>query len=623
MGKYLKTYEPASIGKVKNGNWELDIDVQDADACPRYMGVVMSGIDVGESPAWMKKRLMSVGVPSINNIVDITNYLLLELGQPMHAFDAGQLGAQENGISLIVRKAKSGEQFVALDEKEYELSIDDLVIATPTRAVAIAGVKGGLNSGITSATTSIVFESANFDAVTVRRTSTRLGLRTDASARYEKSLDPVQCELALRRAVELVREMCPNAVVSSAVVDQSNFAVAEGPIELETTFVRRKMGVDLPTKEMVRILESLGFGVKEKKDVLSVTVPSWRATKDIAIREDLVEEIARVYGYGNIPATLPTFPIVPPVRNPLRDLETTLRELLAYENGYTEVSNYSFVSPEWLKRLGIIDQNAYIALENPIAKDRPLLRRNLLPNMLQNVEQNLHRFDAVRLFEIGKTYRSEVPGDDAGDGSGALPKQDTILGCMYAKKGDDTPFFSLHGTLASVAERMGWTIRLEKRTEAGVFPTHPGRYATIYIQDVHVGRMGELHPQTADELGIPYRTAMMEINLSEIIAIARKEKSVYQPLSQYPVVERDIAFLVDVSVAHDDIATCLITADILTVKAELFDVFTGNTVPHGKKSMAYRLTYRSDAKTLETSEVETVHKKIIGELEKKFDAELR
>ncbi|PIR03037.1 MAG: phenylalanine--tRNA ligase subunit beta [Candidatus Magasanikbacteria bacterium CG11_big_fil_rev_8_21_14_0_20_43_7] len=618
-GQALREYMPAKIGKPEGTACELSVHVQASDACPRYMALVLDGIEVDESPEWLKKRLMVVGVNSINNIVDITNYVMLELGQPMHAFDADQLTTNNEQLTINIRKAKSGEQFISLDEKEYSLTTEDLVIATDDRVIALAGVKGSGNSGVTDDTKRIVFESANFDAVTVRRTASRHGLRTDASARFEKALDPTMCELALRRAVELLKEVCPTATVSSTIVDQANFSLDQGPIALDTDFVQRKMGVHLETKEMVRILESLGFVVKQKKETLHVTVPTWRATKDISIPEDLVEEIARVYGYDNIEPTLPTFPIEPPVRNELRELETKLRELLAYEAGYTEVSNYSFVGGETIENAGDRVED-YILLDNPIAKDRPYLRRYLVTNLLTNVEQNLHRFDTVKLFEIGKVFRADRDGEEDGIG-GVLPRQRTLLSMAYAAKGQEVPFFELSTRFSETMSRFGVSVAYTASDDLFDL-VHPGRYAVVTIDDTPVGYIGEVHPAVQEKIGIDARTAILEVTLNTLVEHTNVAGS-YTRLPHYPEVERDIAFLVDTSAVHEDIATFLIEADALTVDVELFDVYMGTGVPEGKKSMAYRITYRSDEKTLEGAEVDVVHGKIITELEKKFGAEIR
>lgn len=402
-GRDTNPMEPSNDAKVT-------VSVKDTALCPRYMAVMIDDVTVEPSPLWMQQRLMSVGVNPINNIVDITNYVMLELGQPLHAFDAEEIGSSKE-VDIVVRHAKKDEAIVALGGESYELDDSMLVIANKKEAIAVAGVKGGEHSGISNNTNTIVLEAATFDAVSVRRTSTALGLRTDASARYEKSLDPHLPEIAMKRAFALIQACCPDARVRSNIADSADISLNQGPIELRLSYLEKHIGTRIEDVFVVGVLERLGFTVEKKDDdLLLVTIPTWRATKDINDPIDLVEEVARMYGYHNIPPTLPQASIAPAKKDPIMALRREVREILAGESGYTEVYNYSFVSPEWLEKLGL-DTKDHIELENPIAKDRPLIRRSLLPNMLQNMEANLHRFGIVKLFEVGLTYIAEQKGD--------------------------------------------------------------------------------------------------------------------------------------------------------------------------------------------------------------------
>jgi phenylalanyl-tRNA synthetase beta chain len=435
-------------------------------------------------------------------------------------------------------------------------------------------------------------------------------------------LDPAGAETALKRAVELILMLCPGAKVASNVVDVDHSRYDRPAIEVPIDVFQKKIGMLIKEKEMVDILERLGFGVKSKKEMFYVTVPSWRATKDISIAEDLVEEVARLYGYDHIVPDLPVFPIVPPVKNKLRGLARKIRRFLAYEQAYTEVYNYSFVSPEWLSQLHI-DTDEHIELDNPIAKDRPLLRRNLIPNLLQNAESNLHRFESVKLFEVGRTYLRELAGERMrANSDDLLPKQDTVLGMVYAAKGDERPFYELAGSVRAVFERLGADISFHRIGEPGALPSHPGRYAEIKLRDAAIGKIGELHPEVQQHIGIPHRTAMLEIDMNAVLPHL-KEKNSYTPLSTYPSVDRDIAFVVNRSVAHADIAAALRDVDPLVVDAALFDVYEGKGVPKGKKSMAYHLVYRSAERTLATEEVDRVHAEMVQTLTDAFDAEMR
>ncbi|MFH1946691.1 MAG: phenylalanine--tRNA ligase subunit beta [Candidatus Magasanikbacteria bacterium] len=628
--KELVEYNPPLIKKIKKAGGtgrdlsvhDLSVQVQDTKLCPRYMAVVIDGVKIVPSPEWMQKKLIAVGLRPINNIVDITNYILFDLGQPLHAFDKSAISNQQSAVTIIVRRAKNGEEFVTLDDKSHKLTNDDLVIADSEKAVALAGVIGGLNSEVKDDTITIVFESANFDALNIRRTATRLGIRTDSSARFEKSLDPNNCELALKRAVELTLELCPNAKVVSNVVDEANFNLNQGPIELSLEFLNKKIGVELEKKEVVKILESLGFGIKEKKDVLLVAIPTWRATKDISIPEDLVEEVARIYGYGNIPTVLPTFPITPPERNELKLLERKIKNILSLEFGFNEVYNYSFISPKWIEILEL-DKEDFIELDNPIAKDRPYLRRGLWPNLLENVEKNLHEFDQVKIFEIGQVFDKLNPGQRASDnGDDLLPRQDLMLGMVFAGKGFDKPFFELSSAMSGILDHFNCTYELKAKSEMDGEFIHPGRIAEIVVNGEVIGAVAEIHPITLNKIGLDESTAVLEISLQKLVEQVL-EKNNYQKLSVYPSVERDVAFLVDKKISNTEIIEKLKNIDGLVRNVELFDVYEGDKVGAGKKSMAYRITYRSDDKTLESVEVDKVHDKLVKILEKEFSAEVR
>lgn len=617
--KDLKAYEPKPVEAGSDAT--VTVDVQDNKLCPRYMGVMITGIDVATSPMWLQQKLMSVGLNPINNIVDITNLLMLELGQPLHAFDANEIGSDKEA-HIIVRHAKKGETMVALGGEEYELDDSMLVIANKKEAIAIAGVKGGEHSGITNDTKTIVLEAANFDAVSVRRTSTAIGLRTDASARYEKSLDPNMAEVAMNRAVELILELCPNATVTSNVADSVDFSLNQGPIELSLNYLETRIGTRIEDVFVTEVLGRLGFGVEKKdNDLLSITVPTWRTTKDINEAIDLVEEVARMYGYHNIPPTLPQASIAPAKKDPVMALRRQVREILAGEAGYTEVYNYSYVSPEWLEKMGL-DTKQHIELDNPIAKDRPFIRRSLLPNMLQNMEANLHRFGAVKIFEVGLTYLAEKKGESESPASKAhLPLQETQLGLMYASKDVDVPFFEAAAAIRQLVSRIGQQVAIVN-AKADHAMVHPGRFATIEVNGTEVGNIAELHPQTAKALGIDARVAMVQLNLETMLSVM-EEVSAYERLSQYPAVSRDVAMLVNKSVNDAEVRAAIQKQSELIESVALFDVYEGNHVADKQKSMAYRIVYRSKERTLTSEEVDAAQAKVEATLVKTFDANIR
>ncbi len=619
FNKDLSTYKTEVIKEGKD--IKVKVKVADKVLCPRYMAVAMSGIKVGPSPDWLKKRLASLGVNSINNIVDITNYVMLDVGQPMHAFDASLISGAKDTKEISVRLAVEGEKIQALDDNEYSLGESDLVIADTEKVLAIAGVIGGKDSAITDNTTTIVFESANFSAVSVRKTSTRLGVRTDSAQRFEKSLDPNLCELALKKAVELVNQICPEAVVASKVIDESNFVLPVGPIEVEKSLFEQKIGTSIPEKEIVKILEKLGFELKDKKTSWAVKIPTWRATKDVALVEDLVEEVLRVYGYDQVASALPSFSIASPVVNAVRKLEYKVSDVLVKEFAFVETHNYSFVSGEQIKNLS--DQpELYIELDNPLAKDKPYLRRNLLSNLLTNVANNINDNQEVKIFEIGKVFRGDKPGQRASvNGDELLPRQDVWFTAMYVSKKDQNPYWLVRNIMKSLGKELNldWEAVLEKDIPSC---EHPTRTALIKSGGP-VGVVGEILPSVAEKFGINYRVGFLQLNLSDLLEGGKFKEVGYTPGSAYPEVERDIAFLVDKKISHLELVNALSAADELIKEVELFDVYTGEKISGDKKSMAYRVIYADPTRTLISDEVDKAHKKVITTLEKKFKAEIR
>lgn len=618
FGKKFSVYKSE---KIKFGKGiQLDVTVKDTVLCPRYMGVVVRGIEIGPSPSWMQARLQSVGLRPINNIVDITNYVMMDFGQPMHAFDANKLEGEKK-ISIIVRKAKSGEKIKTLDGLEHELTKETLVIADSKKAIAIAGIIGGANSEVDENTNTIILESANFDSGNIRRTSTDIGVRTDSSSRFEKSLDPNNAVIALSRALELIYQIIPNAKVCSSITDVSTFKLNQGPIKFDFKYLKERIGVDISEKDVLSMLESLGFAVKLKSGVISVNIPSWRATKDISIKEDIIEEVARMYGYENIGTELPIFSINPPLQDPIKLLERNLKERLVLTHNFIEVKNYSFVSPDWISKIGINTKD-HLELENPIAKDRPLLRRSLVPNMLQNLESNLHRFDSVKIFETGRVFIQELPGEQANPKNKEfLPKQENMLSIVFSRKGNYNPFYKISGALLQVFGSLGSQVELVRDKTKDKF-IHPGRYAKVQMSGTTVGWIGELHPSAQNNLGILYKVAICEINLDECLKFI-KEKINYSKLAHYPSVSRDIAFVVSEQVEHADIVEHIEKIDNLILSIELFDVYIGDKLGEGTKSMAYRLVYQSKDRTLQAQEVDLIEKKVKEVLKNIFGAEIR
>ncbi|MBI4975481.1 phenylalanine--tRNA ligase subunit beta [Candidatus Peregrinibacteria bacterium] len=385
--------------KIPSTGEKIGLKIEAEDLCPRYCGLIINNIKVEESPDWLKTRLKATGHGTHNNIVDVTNYILAELGQPMHAFDKSYI---KKGI--VVRRAKKGEKITSLDNKERILSEEMLVIADHEKPVAIAGVMGGENSEINKNTTSIILESANFSASSVRRASTKLGLRTESVQRFEKALDPNLAELAIKRAAELILKICPKAVIAGPITDKGKFNKKPLKINLNYKTIISKIGVEISKKEIMEILKSLEFKVLQKAQGFTVEIPSFRATKDVLFEDDLIEEIARMFGYEKIPPSLPTLPTKLPMENTERFKKHRAREFMSYGLGFDEIYNYSFYGKKDFEKC-LMTEKSHLKLLNSLSEEQTHLATSLIPNLLKNLESNTKYFDEIRLYEIGRTYK--------------------------------------------------------------------------------------------------------------------------------------------------------------------------------------------------------------------------
>jgi len=617
---YKKKLLPYGAAAIKSGKeLKLKVEVEDVKLCSRYMAVAMNGVKVSESPDWLKEKLLAVGLRPNNNIVDITNYVMYDLGQPMHAFDASALyGEAEKKI--IVRRAKDGEEILGLDGSVHKLDNSILVIADVEKPLALAGIMGGEKSAVRENTTAIIFESANFDAVAVRKATMKLAVRTDSSDRFEKSLDPNLCGLAIRRAVELLLELCPGAKIASNLVDEKHFHLNREPIETTFTFLNKKIGSVLEKKIIVDILSGLGFEVSHKKDNLLVKIPTWRATKDISIPEDLVEEVIRIFGYDNIAASLPIFPIITPEENKLRKLENLNRDILINGFGYFEAYNYSFVSAKQIENIGD-DVKKYVELDNPLSKDKPYLRRNLLLNLLENVVKNIEFAEAIKIFEIGKVFLMEEPGQRIGVKSDELlPRQDIYLTAVAAEKKDKNPFWQSRRALETVFGKFGYIFQVEDKIKLKSWE-HQTRSGKIIVGGAEIGWVYELNPLIGERVGLESRLGVLEINLSKL-AEARQKKIVYKSLPVYPEAGRDIAVLVKKNVSNKELSAVFVKTSPLVKKVELFDAYSGESLGDGYKSLAYHITYAARDRTLKSEEIDAARQKMVAAV-KKLGGEVR
>jgi phenylalanyl-tRNA synthetase beta chain len=592
--------DPVKLELLPKGSANIAVEIEDLSLCPRYSALVFENVTVGPSPLWLQYRLEAIGLNAINNIVDVTNWVMSELAQPMHAFDADKL----HGGAIFVRNARAGEQIVALNEESYQLAPSNLVIADAKEPIAIAGVIGGLHSAIDAGTKRIVLESACFQAVSARKTSVALKLRTDASMRFEKSQDPSNTVRGLARARELLEQVSPGIRLLGGLADRKADLKAQPPIELTVEWLARKLGRPVDATEVRGILESLDFGVTEKTPGhFSVTVPSWRATKDISIKDDLLEEVGRMLGYDSITPQAPRIESVVPPSNPMRLYQRRIRNMAAAQ-GFTEVYNYSFISEE-MARAFHFDPGAHVRVANPIASDQTLMRRSLLPGIWKNILDNSRHLTTFRLFEIGREIhpsRNTLPDE--------VPH---FVAAMYAREGDGSAGLF---ELKRLAECLMPGCEVE-RAQARSFE-HPERAVTVRWRGEIVGRIFELHPT----LGVDGRAAILGLDLALLERLDKRDVR-YQPLRRYPTSAFDLSVVANLRQPAGEIEQRLAEAagDGL-VDIEFVREYIGAPLPSDRKSVSFRLTVGASDHTLSSDEVAAIRDRVIDAM-RKANFELR
>jgi phenylalanyl-tRNA synthetase beta chain len=582
--------DPVDLALLPAGAATMKAAIEDFALCPRYSALVFENVTVQPSPLWLQYRLEAVGLNPINNIVDVTNFVMAELAQPMHAFDADKL----HGDTIFVRRARSGEKIVALNKEEYELDESNLVIADAKEAIAIAGVIGGDPSSIGDGTTRIVLESACFNAASVRKTAAKIKNRTDASMRFEKSQDPENTVRGLARAVALLQLVSPGIRLVGGVTDSYQPLPAVAPIELSLDWLDRKLGHH-PSAEQVRgILESLQFGVTEAAPrVFTVSVPTWRATKDISLRDDLVEEVGRMIGYGEMTPTAPLVPSVVPPANPTREYHHAVRDLVAAQ-GFTEAYNYSFLSDEAVAEFGFKAED-HIRVLNPIASDQALMRTSLIPGIVRNIRENRKHLESFRLFEIGHEIHKQ-PGN-------ALPKEVAHLAAAVFAKDDGTAALF---ELKRLAECVVANVKVVPAT-AREFE-HPARAVELFSGDVRFGRLFELHPRMVDS----GRAAILDLDLDAVEHLSRQRSIKYKPLRRFPTSAFDLSVITGLRTLVGDIDAGLREfAGSDLVAMEFQRQYSGPPLEAGQKSVSFRLTVGAPDRTLSSAEVAAVRDRII------------
>ena len=613
-GLDLRVPEVGSAGSSAGAGIDITIDIEDPEACPRYLARYMTGVSVGSSPPWMAARLLAGGFRPISNIVDVTNYVLLETGHPLHAFDAQRVSDHH----IVVRRATQGEKLTTLDGTERQLDPKDLVIADPTKSLAMAGVMGGLDSEVTGQTTEVLLEAAVFEKASIAFTSRRHGLRSEASAHFERGVDPEGVPFAAQRAADLMSEFA-SAQVATEVWDEYPSPRQRPRIELRAARTTRILGLEIEPEAQAAHLRSLGADVEQSGDVLVVEVPSFRP--DLGLEEDLIEEVARLEGLERLPSTVPKG--LAGGLDPMQTLERTMRRSLVVR-GLNEAWTSSFMSPTDLDDLELDaghPARRLVEVSNPMLEDEPAIRSTLLPGLLRSTALNFsHRAPGAALFEIGRVY---APATELAD-------EQLVLAAVFA--GEKTPqawsapaetwdFFHAKGILeATLVDLKVPDLSFASISAA---PFHPTRAAHISIGSMPLGILGQLRPDIAERWDIPAETVILEVAMGPILAAVDRTKKA-SGLPRFPSMLIDLAVVLDEGIAASAVQTVLEKAGAPeVVSARLFDMYRGEQVAEGKKSLAFALELRDPERTLTDEDATRVRERVLMALQERTGAELR
>jgi len=605
----------------------INIGIKGKDICPRYTARVILDVKVGPSPKWVQERLKICGLKPINNIVDIANYVMLETGQPLHAFDFDKITNKK----IIIRKAKKGEKIITLDNEKYTLDKDILVIADEKEPLAIAGIKGGKKAEISKATKIVVLESANFDRLTIRQGSRKLNLRTDASLRFEHGLDPNLTEFAINRAAYLIQKIT-GGKITQGILDFYPRKTLPRKIRLDLDYLEKLLGVKIPEREIRKILEQLEFKILNTKykiqntKYILVEVPTFRL--DINIPEDLIEEIGRIYGYEKIPASFPIVSLIPPKRNLDIFWEDITKNILK-EAGFSEVYNYSFITEKDRK---IFDDHELIEIENPTSSDFQYLRPSLIPNLLKNVQRNQKYLKEFKIFELGKIFinkqRTKNNFSFQNFPNSEMKNKKQLEKRILTSLMTGEVFYQAKGMVDLLLNKLGlaniWYDEYQARPEeSGLAIWQPKKCAEIKVDGREIGFLGEISPKILEELKIENKVVVFDIDFEKLINLASEEQE-YRPISRFPAAVRDIAILVPREIRVEEVLNKIETAGGKSLgDTDLFDIYEGEELPEGKKNLAFHLIYQAEDHTLTSKEIDEIHQKIIKTLEKEPDWQVR
>lgn len=603
LGRKLKpVYNVADKKIPTQGKTNASIKVLDTELCPRYSAICLSDIKIMPSPLWLVNRLNAVGIRAINNVVDVTNYVLMEFGQPTHAFDLDTIPNN----TIIVRRAKEGEKIKTLDDIERKLTKEDLLICDNNHPIALAGVMGGQETEINDKTTNVLIESANFHAINVRKTSARFGLRTESSIRFEKGLDPKLTILAVHRIVELLKQFDPNVKVVSEIIDEYGKKAKELSVPVSMKGLQERLGFDIKTNEAMDYLKKLEFEpIKKSDDLYNIKVPSFRATGDIEIEEDVIEEVGRLFGYNNIKFSPPkvSMEYIPCQTDLL--LEKNIKTVMSLALGYNEIRTYSFTNVDEIGKIGL-RQGDHIELANPITTEQTHLRTTLISEMLKVVYRNLRNYTEFRLYEFGRIYKNDKRTEEN------LPNEQKILcGCICGKD-----FHELKSGLDELINKLELPEVILKDKPAEEF-WHPGKSALVYVGDKRVGEIGEIHPATLIKFDIKTNVFIFNLYIKDLLELKKITKE-FKELPKYPGTKFDVSILAPKRTFSAEIIDVIRKTNQKFIKdVELFDVYEGKNIPEDKKSISFGIEIRSDDKTLEEKEIKKVQNAILDSLNEK------